>query len=263
MSFGTPGLPGSPPGTTSLPPSTTTFNNLPGSNSGYQQFFANASIQKFRNTPVINRISNLFSLQIVGTNAPGHAKSSVYMSYFFPISPTGLIKTIPVLNRPFTVQGIPVAGGAQYYMDIYGQAPPVWKITGTTGWQYHLTDGNTLTGTESLRFLQTFFRFFHYLSLNQTSSTTTYIIELYNYAENEFWEVIPVDKLIFSYDEKEPLFGKYDVTLQSIRKVADPPSPLVLHNPLAQALGNIAQGAVSTAANLASSVLNLGETYTF
>jgi len=255
MPFGLP----SPPGTISS--STTAFNNLPGSNSHLQKFFANASIQKFRNTPVINRLSNLFSLQLIRTNAPGRAKSSVYMSYFFPISPTGLIKTSPVLNRPFTVQGAPGRGGAQYYMDIYGQAPPVWKITGTTGWQYHLTDGNQFTGVQSLQALQAFFKFFHLLSLNQTSSTTTYIIELYNYAENEFWEVVPVDKLIFSYDEKEPLFGKYDITLQSIRKVADPPSTIVLHNPLLQAFGNIAQGAVSTATNLASSVLNLGETF--
>jgi len=261
MPFGIPSPPGAPPGTNSLLPSSSPLNNLSGSNSGYQQFFANASIQKFRNTPVINRLSNLFSLQIVKTNAPGHAKSSVVVRYFFPISPTGLIKTSPVLNRPFTVQGSPNSGGAQYYMDIYGQAPPVWKITGTTGWQYHLTDGNTITGAESLQYLQLYFQYFHALSLNQTSSTTTYVIELYNYAENEFWEVIPVDKLIFSYDEKEPLFGKYDITLQSIRKVADPPHPLVLQHPGRQALASIIQGAVSTATNLASNVLNLGEDF--
>jgi len=259
MPFGLP----SPPGTTGLSPGTLTPNNLPGSNSGFQQFFANASIQKFRNTPVINRLSNLFSLQITRTNTPGHAKLPALPKYFFPISPTGLVKTSPVLNRPFTVQGSPNSGGAQYYMDIYGQAPPIWKIMGTTGWQYHLTDGNTITGAESLQYLQLFFQSFHALSLSQTSSTTTYIIELYNYAENEFWEVVPVDKLIFSYDEKEPLFGKYDITLQSIRMVAGPPSPLVLRNPILQAFGNIAQGAANTATNLASSVLNLGETGTY
>jgi len=253
MPFGLP----SPPGTNSLPPSSSPFNGQPGTDT----FFANASIQKFRNTPVINRLSNLFSLQIIRTNTPRHGKSLAIVRYFFPISPTGLIKTIPVLNRPFTVQGIPIAGGAQYYMDIYGQAPPIWKITGTTGWQYHLTDGNTLTGAESLQHLQTFFRYFHFLSLNQTSSTATYIIELYNYAENEFWEVIPVDRLIFSYDEKEPLFGKYDITLQSIRKVADPPSPLVLKHPGQQALANILQGGASTATNLVSNILNLGEDF--
>jgi len=255
MPFGLP----SPPGTISS--STTAFNNLPGSNSHLQKFFANASIQKFRNTPVINRLSNLFSLQLVRTNAPGRAKLPALPKYFFPISPTGLVKTSPVLNRPFTVQGSPTTGGAQYYMDIYGQAPPIWKITGTTGWQYHLTDGNTITGAESLQYLQLFFQSFHALSLSQTSSTTTYKIELYNYAENEFWEVVPVDRLIFSYDEKEPLFGKYDITLQSIRAVAGPPSPLVLKHPGWQAIASILQGAASTATNLASNVLNLGEDF--
>jgi len=228
---------------------------------GTDTFFGSASIQKFRNTPVINRLSNLFSLQLVRTNTPGHAKLSAFLKYFFPISPTGLVKTSPVLNRPFTVQGSPSKGGAQYYMDIYGQAPPIWKITGTTGWQYHLTDGNKVTGVQSLQNLQAFFKLFHLLSLNQTSSTTTYIIELYNYAENEFWEVVPVDKMIFSYDEKEPLFGKYDITLQSIRKVADPPHPLALLHPGRQALASILQGAASTATNLASNVLNLGEDF--
>jgi len=237
------------------------FGLPPPSGSPTDRYLANASIQKFRNTPVINRLSNLFSLQIIRTNTPGHAKLSPLPKYFFPISPTGLVKTSPVLNRPFTVQGSPNSGGAQYYMDIYGQAPPIWKITGTTGWQYHLTDGNKITGAESLQYLQLFFQSFHALSLSQTSSTTTYRIELYNYAENEFWEVVPVDKMIFSYDEKEPLFGKYDITLQSIRTVAGPPSPLVLLHPGVQALTSILQGAASTATNLASNVLNLGEDF--
>ncbi len=246
-----------PPGM--IMPSGSTSLGTPGVTNPVNSFFNNASIQRYRNVPVINRISNLFSLRLLQKNKISNTQVPV-TQYFFPISPTGLTKTVPVLNEPYAIRGSHTTGGVQYDVDIYGQSPPIFSINGTTGWQYHSTDGNKYTGLASFHQLQKFFQEYHFLVL-QASSQIRYTIEFYDYFNNEFWEVIPIDKLIFQFTEAEPLFGKYGITLLATKEVKTPISKIVLKNPVSQALGQIVTGAVNTLVGTASSVVNLGTVF--
>jgi hypothetical protein len=144
-------------------------------------------------------------------------------SYIFPISPQGYTKKIVNLSTFFDTPGRDKNNGVNRIVDLYGTAPPVWTFKGTTGYQLHNLDAFAYTGFQSLKIL---FRMIEVYSGLQVSASQTgrksYILELDDYYNGDFYEVVPLGPQNLARNETRPIIGFYDLNLVGIRSVSEP-----------------------------------------
>ncbi len=187
--------------------------------------------------------------------------NAVVNRFIFPISPTGLRKSVDQLNTPYMVAGSAFNfsnPGTEREMDMFGQTPPIWIIEGTTGWKYHSNDGLQTDGITAFQNLQLIFNQFNYLVQNQArnQSKIQYELELYDYFNRDYWIVAPSGSYVFEMDASRPLIGNYRLELLGMRPVSNPPKPLVLKSALAQRISSTISNAANTVTGFASSVSN-------
>ena len=162
---------------------------------------------------------SIFRLAIYDSNhspIPGH-------SYTFPISPQGYSKKIVNLSTFYDTPGTAKNRGVDRIVDLYGTAPPVWTFKGTTGYQLHNLDAFSYTGFQSLRKL--FGLIESYSSLQVQAAQTgkkSYILELDDYYDGDFYEVVPLGPQTLARNDTKPIIGFYDLNLVGIRSVREP-----------------------------------------
>lgn len=200
--------------------------------------------------------------QSIVTRPGGSVKqkiNAVINRFIFPISPTGLRKSIDQLNTPYMMAGSASNfsnPGTEREMDMFGQTPPIWIIEGTTGWKYHSNDGFSADGATAFQNLQTIFAQFNYFTQVQARSQSSiqYELELYDYFNRDYWIVAPSGSYVFEMDASRPLIGNYRIELLGMRPVSNPPKPLVLKSALAQRISSTISNAANSVTGFVSSV---------
>lgn len=176
--------------------------------------------QSFRQIPVPNTQTALYTLTI---RTPGLA-AAPFSVYTFPMSPQAIKKTPSFMTSIYDVAGSAAQKGVQRQADIYGEAPPVFTIEGTTGWQRHSNDGYLYTGQQSIELLQLLLD--EYATINQQQMQAginqLYTLEFYDYFSREFWQVEPVGPQGYVQDAGQPLYTRYQFTFAGITKVSAP-----------------------------------------
>ena len=176
--------------------------------------------QSFRTTPAPNLQPALYQLAIC---APG-AQALNYSTYTFPISPSAIRYDRSGASSHSDVQGPPSTQGITRVMDRYGLTPPTILIEGTTGWDYHATDGSVLTGLQSMKLLEDFLTL--YASLNaarvQSGNATLYTLEFYDYFRSQFWQVEPEGPQMVRLAADRPILSYYRFRWIAVRAVRAP-----------------------------------------
>ena len=186
--------------------------------------------QRFSTLPV-SIVGNGVALYALSIRDPGAASPPTFgMTYIFPMSPQAVRKETPTLNAIYDVQGPPSVNGVTRLVDMWGQAPPVYVLHGTTGWKRHSTDAFALTGKASLVAIQALLTTF--ASLNQQQmlqqATQFYTLEFYDYWMNEFWQVVPVGPQGIDQSADRPIMGFYTFRLAAVQPVSAPLNPLAV-----------------------------------
>lgn len=253
-----------PASTTGLVLNSTGTGGATGATNG---FLASASIQMFRTVPVPNRLANLFSLHCRKKNTTSNvtapplvqqglvpANLQNTMIYNFPISPSGYTRTINAVTTRYMTKGQNTSsksnqGQVSYLFDEYGYSPPSFLIEGTTGWKYHTLDGGNFSGYQSFHNLQKILKYFYDNNANITNESDRYVLSLYDYYNQSYWEVEPVGNQIFSMQESAPLNGYYRLYFEGSKDISKAPSTLELQSVLDQVIANAIVGAANTAAS--------------
>lgn len=200
--------------------------------------------QTFRPQPIPNFRPALYQMVIRAPAPP----FGVVFGYTFPISPANITKTPVALTNVYDV-GSPDPNmlGVQRNADIFGQTPPMFAIEGTTGFQYHNTDGYTLTGIDSIIALQNLLQ--QYAALNQqqvqAQIADPYLLEFYDYYTNDYWQVVPMGPQSVTQDRSRPLLINYSFRFAGLRNLSAPPPPPAA-DPVASNLGASAPQAVAS-----------------
>ena len=225
--------------------------------SGVVNALLNAVEQSFSTLPV-SIAGNGVALYALSIRSPGNASAPVPgFTYLFPMSPQGVRKETPALNAIYDVQGPPNTGGVTRMVDMWGQAPPMYVLRGTTGWKRHSTDGFALSGKASLVAIQTLLSQFAMLNQQQMQqqATTFYTLELYDYWTNEFWQVVPVGPQGIEQGADRPIMGFYTFRFAAIQPVNSPIPPLAV-DALVSLLSLGAQQATVAFDNFSSNVIS-------
>ncbi len=228
-----------------------------------------ASIQMFRTVPLPNRLVNLFSLHCfnnsklsksaVSSGPSARNITNTYnvsnnIFYNFPISPSGYVVNINAVTTKYIIKGGngSTPGRVDNVFDKYGYTPPSFLIEGTTGWKYHTLDGGLYSGYQSFHNLQKIIKYYFNKNANIINKSDKYILALYDYYNQIYWEVEPMGPQTFSMSENAPLNGYYRLFFEGVRNISDPPSTIQLTSVLDQMIANIAVSAVNTATSLAA-----------
>ena len=179
--------------------------------------------QSFRTiTAPINTLA-LYQLSI---RSPGYQRAEI-ATYTFPLTPSAVRYDRSGASSYTDTQGTPSTEGITRTIDRFGLTPPVIDIEGTTGWDYHASDGGVLTGLQSMQLLQSFLE--QYATLNdqqrQTGNTQYYSLEFYDYFLSQFWVVEPVGKQILRLSADRPLLSYYKFRWAAERAVSAPTPP--------------------------------------
>lgn len=208
--------------------------------------------QTFRNVAVPNFQPAVYQLTIRSPAPPYPAVSS----YTFPLSPEAVRKEFSAMANTFDVAGTPAQLGVQRIVDAYGNSPATFFIEGTTGWQYHGSDGYAMTGLQSIIQLQNFLAYFAQLNQMQVQNRIAdlYLLEFYDYFSNDFWQVVPVGAQGIRRDVRRPLLATYSFRLVGVRSLSGPYVPQV-QDPIAQAFSvGAEQGLINLQSQLATTV---------
>ena len=201
--------------------------------------------QTFRTHPApLGNVPALYQLSI---RAPGQVFAEL-STYTFPLTPSQLRTERSSLSSFSDTQGPPSSQGVTRVMDVYGLAPPVFAIEGTTGWDYHLSDGFLLTGLQSMQLLAKFLE--QYATLNQiqraSGNPNLYTLEFYDYFSLNFWVVEPVGPQVFRQANDKPNLIYYRFRWAAIKPAGLPVLGYI--DALANTLATPAQQAVVNAA---------------
>jgi hypothetical protein len=159
--------------------------------------------QIFRTIPVgLGSKPALYQLSI---RAPGQTFSE-FSTYTFPITPSQLRADYSSLSTFTDTQGPSSSQGVTRVVDIYGLAPPVFTLEGTTGYDMHMSDGFILSGTAAMALLAKFLS--QYATLNQvqrqSGNSQFYTLEFYDYFQQQFWQVEPVGPQMYRQANDRP-----------------------------------------------------------
>lgn len=178
--------------------------------------------QMFKTLSLPNTQLALYTLVIREPDPP----NAPVITYTFPLSPSSITKEMVAMNNFYDVAGTADQGGVQRIVDIYGNSPVLFLIRGTTGWQYHATDGFAMSGLESIASIQD--ALFQFAELNKTrmenNNPTLYIMEFYDYFSQTFWQVVPIGKQVIDQDERRPLLFYYTFRLAGIKALDSAPA---------------------------------------
>lgn len=205
--------------------------------------------QTFRTVPVPNFQTCLYALAIRGPTPPYPLVSM----YTFPLSPEQVRKEYASMTNIFDVAGSPAQAGVARQADLYGDSPVTFMIDGTTGWQYHSTDGYRMTGLQSIIALQNFLNYFAQLNQSQMRNriANLYMLEFYDYFSGDFWQVVPVGRQSINRSVRRPLLAQYSFRLAGLQSLAAPRVPTTA-DPIALAFSvGVTQGSINLRANLA------------
>ena len=154
-------------------------------------------------------------------------------TFTFPLSPSSLRTERSSISTYTDTQGPALQQGVRRNMDIYGLAPPIFTIEGTTGWDQHSADGYEMSGLESMQKLAQFLAL--YADLNQVLRVGgvpfLHTLEFYDYFTSNFWQIEPVGPQIFQQDATRPLLVYY-----RFRWVAIKPAGLI--SDIVDSIGN-------------------------
>lgn len=185
--------------------------------------------QNFSTIPLSNFNTALYELAI---RAPGSSQALI-SAYTFPISPSAVQKEVVAMTNIFDVRGSAAQNGVQRIADTYGDAPPIFVIRGTTGWQYHSTDGFAFTGLDSIIAVENLLQ--QFAQLNQVQAQVNqplYTLEFYDYFKGEFWQVVPMGPQGISQSNRRPLLFDYVFRFAAIRSL-DSVVAITINDPLA------------------------------
>ena len=204
--------------------------------------------QSFRNIPTPNFQPAVYALVI---RSPMPPYAAVY-GYTFPLSPEAIRKEYSAMSSIYDVAGSPSQLGVQRIVDQFGNSPVIYTIEGTTGWQYHGTDGYTLTGLQSIIALENLLAQYAFLNQQQAQNNVPnlYVLEFYDYFKGDFWEVVPVGPQGIRQNRQRPLLLTYFFRLAGIRPLNAPPAAPV-NDPIANVLTQTpTQAAASLSLNI-------------
>ena len=220
--------------------------------------------QSFRTTPAPNLQAALYQVAIVASAGPlsGLGSLAAYATYTFPLSPQHLRYERSALSSYFDTQGPASKLGVTRVVDTYGLTPPNILVEGTTGWDYHDTDGGIITGLQSVQLLKQFLDTYAQLNQQQRAAGNTqlYQLEFYDFFSGEFWQVEPVGPQVFRQAADRPLLTYYLFRWAGVKSVSAPVLGsadallAVFGTPAAAAAGTMA----TTAAAFAAAYLPVG-----
>lgn len=239
------------------------FNNGAGIGLGFQATTATlagaGTGQSFNNLPLPNTKLALYTLSIRQPQPP----NAQVQTYTFPLSPAAISKSYMALSNIFDVAGSAQQNGVQRVIDTYGNTPVTYVLQGTTGWQYHGTDGFSLTGLESIAEIQKALNRFAQLNKQQqvNNQTQLYLLEFYDFFANEFWQVVPVGPQVIQQNAQRPLLFDYSFRLAGVKDLSAPNAPTV-DDPVLNAFSQTGQQAVTSLSSNISGTLNNYASYT-
>jgi hypothetical protein len=148
------------------------------------------------------------------------------MTYIFPLSPNSIIKEPTSLTNIYDVAGPANTQGVTRVVDSYGMTPPMFLLQGTTGWQYHSTDGYAYTGIDSILLLESMFTQFAQLNQQQANNgnPSLYTMEFYDHFKGDFWQVVPMGPQRITITSERPLLFEYSLRLAGLQNLATSPT---------------------------------------
>jgi len=165
----------------------------------------------------------LYQLSIRAPGTYGQLISEI-ATYTFPLTPSQLRSDRAALSSYADTQGPASSQGVTRVMDVFGLAPPVFTIEGTTGYDRHMSDGFILTGLQSMLLLQAFLA--QYATLNQTQRAAgnpqLYALEFYDYFGNQFWQVEPVGPQVLRQSSDRPTLVYYRFRWAAVKPAGVP-----------------------------------------
>ncbi len=170
--------------------------------------------QSFQTIPLSNQNLVLYQLSIRDFNPPYSAQ----YGYTFPLSPTSVTKEFTALTNIYDVADLVAEnGGVQRIVDPYGSTLPSFSLEGTTGWQFHGTDGFAFSGLQSIAAVQSLLT--QYAQLNraqQLANKPLYPLEYYDFFSSEFWQVVPIGPQTVRQTSVRPLLFEYAFKLAAV-----------------------------------------------
>lgn len=187
-------------------------------------FFGASLEQRFSTRPVANLDLALYMLSIRAPDAVG----TPVRTFVFPLSPEMVRKEAPSYNTIYDTQGYPTTLGVRREIDMFGQAPPLFVIGGTTGWKLHATDGMIWTGKIAMQRMESVLAEFAALNQQQmlADNPNLYSLEFYDYWMGDYWEVAPVGPQQVQQNAQRPLLSYYQLRLAGLRPVDAPISAI-------------------------------------
>lgn len=177
--------------------------------------------QIFATRALSNSNTVYYTLAIIDPNS-----GQPVQTYIFPLSPNNIVKEFTAMTNTYDVSGPAAQNGVTRIADVFGNTPPTFMIRGTTGWQYHSTDGYSYTGLDSIQLLQSALNQFAQLNAQQVASGSSdlYTLEFYDYFTNSFWQVVPMGPQRIEQTSDRPLLFEYTLRLVSIKDLSSGPT---------------------------------------
>lgn len=174
----------------------------------------------YQNIKGLNQTLALYMLTVRAPDPPFAAVDT----YIFPLSPQRVRKTFTAMTAIYDTAGTPDTAGVARVVDSYGVAPFVYEIEGTTGWDYHSTDGYAFSGLASIRRIQDMF--LNYARNNQiqrqNNNPNSYFMEFADFFTGEFYQVEPIGPQEIRASDRAPLLQYYRFRLAGVAPIEAP-----------------------------------------
>lgn len=181
-------------------------------------------------------------------------------SFTFPLSPQRVRKTFNSMSAAYDTMGSAAQAGINRQIDRYGMTPFMYEIDGTTGWDFHLTDGFQYSGMAAINRLIDMFYLYDTLNAEQqaTNNPNTYIMEWSDFFNGEFYQVEPFKDQSIEASDRAPLLQYYRLRLIGVQPIAAPiedislladPILQILEGSLPENVANILQFSSTIASN--------------
>jgi len=186
--------------------------------------------QYFFTVPFANNQPVLYQLEITNSSA------EIISTYTFPLTPNNVTKSVISLTNYYDVQGSNTGFGVQRIIDQYGLTPPIITISGSTGFQFHSTDGYQWSGRSSFALLVQFIQ--QYASLvtqasNSNPPTALPTMTFYDGYTGEAFNVVPLNQQAYSMDVAKPIIQTYNLQFLAQTTITPQAVPLTSQDPLA------------------------------
>lgn len=180
-------------------------------------------------------VTTPYSLYSLALRSPGPVSLPVAI-YTFPLSPQQITMERAGMGNLWDTQGNAGNFGVSRKVDMYGLAPPIYNIAGTTGVKLHSRDGFLWSGLQSVQILQGIIAQFFSLNsaLVQNGQTSLFRLEFYDFYLGEFWEIVPLGPQGIIQNARSPQLVFYRFRFVATQSLEQPISQLV--DPLLQAL---------------------------